>query len=156
MQENVNAVCTNDFAVQNFGAENVSVLPDGVIRCFTKEMGNGDVLTVSNSLQWSDVLIKRSDKGLVIFFSPKPDSKGLDSSYYDADPDDIQAKKIPMVRDFFEALPQEARIAAFDNTAKSKWKNPARDLEEAILTSFYISDSPQGANYWQDVILENK
>lgn len=153
MQENVNAICVMDYAVQNFGSENISTSLDGVIRCSIKAMSSGDIVTVSNMLRWADVGIKRSDKGLLVLVKPKVVESGLDHSYLE-DEQPLTKKQLT-VRDFFENLPQDIRINAFDNTAKSKWHNPVNSLEEAILTSFYISDSPQGANYWQDIILEN-
>lgn len=86
--------------------------------------------------------VKRSAKGLVVF---SPSIK----------PDVNPPGQHKTVRDFFElALPAEARIAAFENTAKIKLDRPACNLYQAIMESFYIADSPQGANYWQDVILE--
>lgn len=60
------------------------------------------------------------------------------------------------VRYFYEMkLSQEARMYAFENTSKIKLENPASSLQDAILQSFYIGDTPQGAVYWQDVILDN-
>jgi len=93
-----------------------------------------------------DFNIKRSGKGLVVFSQSIDDRRIVVQN--------APTKQL-FVRDFYENLPQEARIAAFNNTAKNKWDRPADDLKQAILESFYINDSPEGANYWQDVILEN-
>jgi hypothetical protein len=70
-------------------------------------------------------------------------------------PKSVQIKRT--IRDFFELdLPhQEARMAAFDNTSKTKLDLEVNSLQEAILQSFYISDTPQGAEYWQDILINN-
>lgn len=83
MQGNVNAICARDYAIETWGRDNVTVLPDGIIRCFVRAMGSGDITTVSNILRWADVHVKRSDKGLVILFNPKPDSNPFDKSHFD-------------------------------------------------------------------------
>lgn len=74
MQENVNATNVINYAVVNFGENNVEYPsdPSGTVIVRIKEMGNGDVLTVSNMLQWADVVIKRSDKAIAIIFYPRP------------------------------------------------------------------------------------
>lgn len=61
------------------------------------------------------------------------------------------------VRDFFELdLPhQEARMAAFENTSKARLDLEVNSLSEAILQSFYISDTKQGAEYWQDIMVNS-
>lgn len=61
------------------------------------------------------------------------------------------------IRDFFELdLPhQEARMAAFDNTSKTRLDLEVSSLSEAILQSFYISDTKQGAEYWQDIMVNS-
>lgn len=91
-----------------------------------------------------NLIVRRYDKGLTISFTPKEiipiEPKGRHET----------------IRDFFElVLPQDARMAAFDNTSKVRLDYPAKNLADAILQSFYISDTPQGAEYWQDIILEN-
>lgn len=91
-----------------------------------------------------NLIIRRYDKGLTIKFTEKENAKIDHHGRYET------------IRDYFElALPQDARIAAFDNTSKVRLDYPAKSLSHAILQSFYISDSPQGAEYWQDIILEN-
>lgn len=88
--------------------------------------------------------VKRSGKGLVVYSPSIPDN-----TIYPA------GKRHETVRDFYElVLPDEARVFAFENTAKIKLDRDAKNLFEAIMDSFYISDSPQGANYWQDIILQ--
>jgi len=94
-----------------------------------------------------DFNIKRSGKGLVVF------SQSIDDRRIVVE--NAPTKQL-FVRDFYESLPQDARIAAFNNTAKVKWDYPANTLTEALTNSFYFSDTPEGANYWQDVILENR
>lgn len=90
-----------------------------------------------------NLIVRRYDKGLTITFTEKESS--------------IEPRfTMKTIRDFFElVLPQDARMAAFDNTSKVRLDYPAKNLADAILQSFYISDTPQGAEYWQDVILEN-
>lgn len=175
MQVNVNAENVIQSLVQNFGEDNIQTCDGGIIKLQVKELQNGDILSISNLLQWSDVQVKRSDTRLLILFIPKPwvgeyseevlnalhQIKGESHADYEEKKPIItqnapNQRPHPCVRDFYENLPQDARIAAFNNTAKSKWDRPARDLKQAILESFYINDSPEGANYWQDVILENE
>lgn len=73
MQNNVNAVNVLQLLVHNFGDVAVSTCDAGVIKLQVKELGNGDVLSLSNLLQWSDIQVKRSGVGLLILFIPKPD-----------------------------------------------------------------------------------
>lgn len=63
--------------------------------------------------------------------------------------------KTRTVRDFYELdLPQEARMKAFDNTPKTKLDRYVENLQQAIFNSFDISQTPDDAKYWQDVILQ--
>lgn len=71
-QENPNAVNVLNYAVKNFGDERVSTCDAGVIKAQVAALGNGDILTLSNSIQWADVQVKRSGVGLLILFIPKP------------------------------------------------------------------------------------
>lgn len=154
MQLNVNAECVRDYATERFGADNVVALLDGIIKISVKGMANDDISCLSRMLQWSDVYVKRSDKGLIILLNPRQQgATPLDPAHYEDEP--ALPKKQPRVLDFYEALPQEARMAAFDNTAKTKWTMPVNSLEEAIMRSFYIDRSPEGAEYWQNVMLNN-
>lgn len=73
MQNNVNATNTLTSAVLNFGDERVQTCDGGVIKVTMKEVRNGDLLTLSNLLQWADVQIKRSGSGLLILLIPKSD-----------------------------------------------------------------------------------
>lgn len=84
MQENVNALKENpnsvnvlNSIVQNFGDVAVSTCDAGIIKLQVKALGNGDVLSISNMLIWSDIQIKRSGNGILILFIPKPWGGGL-------------------------------------------------------------------------------
>lgn len=72
MQENVNAVNVISSAVSNFGSDNVQTCDGGIIKVSLQGLGNGDVQTLANLLQWSDVQVKRSGTGLLILLIPKP------------------------------------------------------------------------------------
>lgn len=73
MQNNVNAENVIGSLVANFGDGGaVSTCDGGIIKLQVRELRNGDVLTISNLLQWSDVQVKRSGSGLLIIFIPKP------------------------------------------------------------------------------------
>jgi len=73
MQENVNAINITSSLIANFGSDNVSVEPNGQILLKVKEIGNGDLLSISNMLQWSNVYMKRSDKHILTIFTPRKD-----------------------------------------------------------------------------------
>lgn len=73
MQNNVNAENVLQSLVQNFGDIAVSTCDAGVIKVQVRALGNGDILTLSNLLQWCDVQVKRSGSGLLMLFIPKPD-----------------------------------------------------------------------------------
>lgn len=91
-----------------------------------------------------NLVIRRYNKGLTITFTEKECSIIEPQGRHET------------IRDFFElVLPKDARIAAFDNTSKIRLDYPAKNLADAILQSFYISETPQGAEYWQDVILKH-
>lgn len=159
MQENVNAVNVLNSIVQNFGDERVSTCDGGIIKLSVKSLGNGDILNISNMLQWADVQMKRSDKGILVLFIPKIHSGGYSQEILDAldatNNNDNYKGPVNTVRDYYERLPQDVRMKAFDNTSKNKWMMPVDSLEQAILRSFYINNSPEGTEYWQDVIVEN-
>ena len=70
-QENPNAVNVLNMVVNNFGEGQVSTCDAGIIKLQIKALGNGDILTLSNALQWADVQVRRSDKVLLILFIPK-------------------------------------------------------------------------------------
>lgn len=72
MQENANAVNVMNYANQNFGSENVSTTPSGVIKVYVNQMGGGDILTLSNMLRWADIKVKGSDTKMLIILVPKP------------------------------------------------------------------------------------
>lgn len=157
MQENVNAICVRDYMIERFGSDHVQVLEDGVVRVDTNSLANQDIFSVCNMLQYSDAYVKRSNKGLVVLFNPKQYVHyPMDISHYSDDESAGKAGNQRTVRDFYELdLPQEARMKAFDNTSKNKLDVQVGSLEQAILRSFYINHSPEGTEYWQDVILEN-
>lgn len=73
MQKNVNAENVWSSLNAKFGSENVTRVPgdDEPIRLTVNELGNGDILNISNLLIYADILIKRSDKSILILFSPK-------------------------------------------------------------------------------------
>lgn len=73
MQNNVNSENVLQSLVYNFGDQQVSTCDAGLIKLQVKELCNGDVLSLSNLLQWSDIQVKRSGVGLLILFIPKPD-----------------------------------------------------------------------------------
>lgn len=158
MQDNVNAANVLDSLMHNFGDEQISTCDSGIIKLQVKGLRNGDIMSISNMLQWSDVQVKRSDKGILVIFIPRPCQVGYSQevlSALDSIIGDTETIKQMRVRDFYESLPQEIRMKAFDNTSKNKWDMSVSSLEEAILRSFYINHSPEGTEYWQDVILEN-
>ena len=170
MQNTVNAQCVIDKIVYYFGEDNVQTCDAGIVKLHVKELAN-DIKHIADCLVYANVQVKRSGKGLIILFIPRVDEgnyccemqEAIDKTWGFALsnesvanlPDGVLIKKQPRVRDFYENLPQEARMKAFDNTAKTKWDMPVNSLEDAILRSFYINHSPEGTEYWQDVILEN-
>lgn len=142
MQENVK-VFTPEVLVEVFG--DVKVKGDFQYKIQHDSLSTHELSALAkiNEDYAMNFQVKRSGKGLVIF----------DTSISQQYP---KGRLHETVRDFFElTLPEEARIFAFENTAKIKLDRPAKNLFEAILESFYIADTPQGANYWQDIILEN-
>lgn len=156
MQDNVNAICVRDYMIERFGSGYVQVLLDGIIRIDTNSLVNQEIFSICSMLQYADVYVKRSNKGLVILFNPKQDiHQPMGISHY-SDDEIVGFVNQRTVRDFYEIdLPQEARMKAFDNTSKNKLDVQVGSLEQAILRSFYINHSPEGTEYWQDVILEN-
>lgn len=73
--------------------------------------------------------------------------------YLETLPTSVESNKKRTVRDFFESdLPHDASMAAFDNTSHARLDLEVNNLQEAILQSFYISDTKQGAEYWQDIM----
>lgn len=70
MQENANAINIEMDVIRNFGQDNVQVLSDGIIKLKLKELGNGDILNISNLLLLADIHIKRSDKNILVLFTP--------------------------------------------------------------------------------------
>lgn len=77
MLENVNAINVNaenvlNSLVQNFGDLGISTCDGGVIKLQVKELGNGDILNISNMLQWADIKVKRSNTSILVLFIPKP------------------------------------------------------------------------------------
>lgn len=70
MQENANAINIEMSVVRNFGRDNVKVLPGGIIKLTIKELANGDILGISNLLLLADIHIKRSDKNILVLFTP--------------------------------------------------------------------------------------
>lgn len=143
MQENVK-VFTPEVLVEVFG--NVEVKGDFNYKLRHDSLSTRELSALSkiNEDYGMNFQVRRSGKGLVIFDTSIPK-------------DNIPKGRLhETVRDFFElVLPQEARIFAFENTSKIKLDRPAKNLFEAIMDSFYISDTPQGANYWQDIIVEH-
>lgn len=71
MQVNVNAENVLNSLVINFGEDLVSTCDGGVIKLQVKSLGNGDILSISNMLQWADIQIKRSNTRLLVLFIPK-------------------------------------------------------------------------------------
>lgn len=170
MQNSVNAQYVIDKIVYYFGENNVQTCDAGIVKLHVKEFTN-DIKYITDCLVYANVQIKRSGKGLIVLFIPRQDegiysneiTEAISKTWgYALSDEELQTsaggvvtKERPMVRDFYEHLPQEARIRAFDNTAKTKWDMPVNSLEEAILRSFYINHSPEGTEYWQDIILEH-
>lgn len=71
MQNNVNAVNVLSAVTANFGSDRVTPYPDGSLRLKVKELGNGDILNISNMLVMADVKMCRSDKNIIVLFFPK-------------------------------------------------------------------------------------
>lgn len=161
MQDNVNAVNVLNSIVKNFGDEKVSTCVGGAIKLQVKFLASGDILNISNMLQWSDIQVKRSGVGILVLFIPKLNSGHYPQETLDAmnlikgDIEEEEAISFSSVRDFYEKLPYEVSMKAFDNTSKNKLDMQVPSLNEAILRSFYINHSPEGTEYWQDIILEN-
>jgi hypothetical protein len=73
MQNNVNATNVINYLVQNFGENQVATCDAGVIKLSVSGLGNGDILSLSNLLQWADIKIRRSGTKILCLFVPKPD-----------------------------------------------------------------------------------
>lgn len=100
MLENVNAVNVNaenvlNALVYNFGDLAISMCDGGVIKLQIKELGNGDIIHISNLIQYADVKIKRSGAGvgMLILFIPKADSRPYSKELVDII-DSIQSDEI--------------------------------------------------------------
>lgn len=141
MQSNVNAEKVFKSLIEDFGAEKVKMLDNNIVKLKIVYLGYMDYDNIAKLNPITSVEAKRSDKGIIFLFTPK------------IEPCSEPKFTLNTVRDYYELmLPQEARMAAFDNTSKSKLDLPTSNIAQAILQSFYIGDSPQGANYWQDII----
>lgn len=79
MQDNVNAIETSHnvenmygFVKQSFGEENVELQQFGVVKVKVKSMGVSDIQSLNIAIKWcNDIEIKRSDKNIVILFTPR-------------------------------------------------------------------------------------
>lgn len=145
MQENVK-VFTPEVLVEVFG--NVRVKGDFTYKLQVDHINSRELsqLAKINEDYGMNFHVRRSGKGLIVFSPAIKNDKSEVTQQFPR----------VTVRDYFELdLNQDARIAAFENTAKIKLDNPTKNLGDAILQSFYISETPQGACYWQDIICDS-
>lgn len=140
MQENVK-VFTPEVLVEIFG--DVKVKGDFTYKLRLDHINSRELAELANVNReyGMNFHVRRSGKGLIVY---RPSINTIS---------DEPKFRHKTVRDYYElVLSQDERIAAFDNTSKSKLDLHTSNIAQAILQSFYIADSPQGANYWQDII----
>lgn len=158
-QENPNSVNVINSLVTNFGDLAISCCDGGVIKLQVKELGNGDILSISNLLQWADIRIKRSNTRVLALFVPKPWFGEYSAETLKAletiEADMVEDIPLKTVRDYFELqLLPEYRLAAFHNAIKKKLDWPAKNLHDAFCVAMDndLGGCKEGIDFWYEAI----
>lgn len=165
MQNNVNAQRVIDSMVYSFGENSVQTCDGGIVKLTVNGFAN-DIKFVTDCLVYADIQIRRSGKGIIVLFIPKQDENprtieledAINKTWHAAE-NDLWAETKPLnkyvgtIRHYFEmCLSDGERQNAFDNTPKYKWDSPAKDAYEALDIAFDFATSPQGYDYWNEII----